>query len=325
MNKLFSFVLLCIITSCQAQPTTNGILLENEKIVNLIDSIQSPKAVVEINGVKKWKGIYQFNDNVEVSKITYLSDGLKIKGYVVQPKKDGKYPCIIYNRGGNRDFGAAGNRQVTGRLAKIANEGYVVIVSNLRGGGGSEGQDEFGGADINDVLNLFPLLEKFEKADTERIGMYGGSRGGMMTYKLLTLTDKIKAAAVLGAPADKFNGFKERPAMEEMIADMVPGFRENRAAEVTKRSAVKWANKFPKDVPILIMHGNADWRVKSIESIMLAAELDKHRVPYRLMIFEGGDHGVTEFRDEYYEALFAWFDKYLRKDTPLPDMEFHGR
>ena len=325
MNKLLLFFLICSIYSCQAQPISKNILLEYNEIENVIDSIKSPIAVEEINGTKKWKEKYRFNENVEVSNISYLSDGLKITGFVVQPKKKGKYPCIIYNRGGNRDFGALTMRHCAGTMAKIANEGYVVIGSNYREGGGSEGRDEFGGADINDVLNLFTVLEEIENADTERIGMYGGSRGGMMTYLALTKTDKIKAAAVLGAPADKFHGFKERPSMEAMIADMVPGFRENREAEITKRSAVKWADKFPKDVPVLIMHGNADWRVKSIESIMLAAELDKHRVPYRLMIFEGGDHGVTEHRDEYYEQLLGWFGKYLKKDMPLPDMEFHGR
>src|SRR5690348_10353068 len=43
--------------------------------------------------------------NVSFSRITYLSDGLKVKGYIAVPKKPGKYPCIIFNRGGNRDFG----------------------------------------------------------------------------------------------------------------------------------------------------------------------------------------------------------------------------
>ena len=44
--------------------------------------------------------------NVNFFRITYLSDGLKVTGYVAQPKAKGKYPCIISNRGGNRDFGA---------------------------------------------------------------------------------------------------------------------------------------------------------------------------------------------------------------------------
>lgn len=325
MNKLLCFCCLCIIYSCQAQPATESKVLESIEFVNFLDSIPSPRPVEEINGVKKWKENFQFNNNVEVNKFTYWSDGLKINGFLVQPKKSGKYPCIIFNRGGNRDMGAAGMRHCVGILGKIANEGYAVVVSNLREGGGSEGEDEFGGADLNDILNLFPVLEEFEKVDMERIGMFGGSRGGLMTYQALTKTDKIKAAAVLGAPADMYIGFEERPSMEEMIRGMVPGYTDNREAELNKRSAVKWADKFPKDVPILIMHGNADWRVKSIESILLAAELDKHRVPYRLMIFEGGDHGVTEYRDEFYDQLFAWFDKYLKNDSKLPNMEFHGR
>ena len=44
-------------------------------------------------------------ENTKIKKITYLSDNLKIKGFVAMPKKAGKFPVIIYNRGGNREFG----------------------------------------------------------------------------------------------------------------------------------------------------------------------------------------------------------------------------
>jgi len=73
------------------------------------------------------------------------------------------------------------------------------------------------------------------------------------------------------------------------------------------------------------MHGNSDWRVKSTQSIKLALELDKYRIPYRLIIFEGADHGLSEFRNEYYKTLIDWFDTYLKKHTPLPNMEYHGK
>ena len=42
---------------------------------------------------------------VKVYRITYLSDGLKVKGFLAEPTKPGRYPSIIYNRGGNREFG----------------------------------------------------------------------------------------------------------------------------------------------------------------------------------------------------------------------------
>ena len=82
---------------------------------------------------------------------------------IAQPKKDGKYPCIIYNRGGNRDFGALKVDQRSLNLAKLASHGYIVIASQYRGDGGSEGQEEFGGKDVNDVLNLMDVLEEIQK------------------------------------------------------------------------------------------------------------------------------------------------------------------
>ena len=43
--------------------------------------------------------------SIDFHRITYLSDDLKVTGYLAEPKAPGKYPCIISNRGGNRDFG----------------------------------------------------------------------------------------------------------------------------------------------------------------------------------------------------------------------------
>ena len=47
-----------------------------------------------------------------------------------------------------------------------------MIASNYRGSPGSEGQEEFGGADVNDVLNLLPLIDSLkDEIDPARIGM----------------------------------------------------------------------------------------------------------------------------------------------------------
>jgi dipeptidyl aminopeptidase/acylaminoacyl peptidase len=54
-------------------------------------------------------------------------------------------------------------------------------------------------------------------------------------------------------------------------------------------------------------------------------EFEKYRIPYRLIMFEGGDHGITEHQNEVEEAVMNWFDKYLKNNDPLPNMEYHGR
>lgn len=272
-----------------------------------------------------WKEQFKHIDNINVYDISYLSDGLKVKGFYVTPKKEGKYPVIIFNRGGNQGFGALTVGMVITWLGELADKGYVVLCSQYRGNGGSEGNEEFGGSDVNDVLNLIDIADEIDYANPEKIGMYGWSRGGMMTYSALVKTDKIKAAIVGGAVSDMKATIIDRPSMENVLHDLVPDYEKNKAEELNKRSAIKWVDKFPKDTPILMLHGNSDWRVKPEQSLNMALEFEKHRIPYRLVMFEGGDHGINEHRYEVDQQVLDWFYKYLKNDTPLPNMEYHGQ
>lgn len=323
MKYIIIFTLLLIFTSCEAQETK--LLLNQKLITDLSETPVYPRLTEERNGQIEWKENFKYLDSIDIYSITYLSDGLKINGLLVKPKKKGKYPCVIFNRGGNRDFGSL---KIHGAitLGQIAKEGYVVIASQYRGNGGNEGQEEFGGKDVNDITILPEVLKEIEVADTNRIGMYGWSRGGMMTYIALTKTDKIKAVVVGGAVSDNFSSIKDRPEMETgVLSELIPNYAESKDAELEKRSAIKWADKFPKNIPILMLHGNSDWRVKPEQSLNLALEFEKNRIPYRLIMFEGGDHGISEHKDEVNEQVLNWFDKYLKNDRTLPNMEYHGR
>lgn len=304
----------------------SDLLIKKSLITNWSDYPVYPYLTEDVDGEKVWKEEYQYLDSIDLYGIAYMSDGLKVKGLLAKPKKQGKYPCIIYNRGGNRDFGSITIAKGAMLLGKMANEGYVVIASQYRGVAGGEGMEEFGGKDVNDVVKLIDVLGEVEGADTSRIGMFGWSRGGMMTYIALTKTDKIKAAAVGGAVSDLSEMIVDRSEMETgVIAELVPNYEANKEEELTKRSAVKWADRFHKDVPILLMHGTSDWRVKPEQSLNMAMEFEKYRVPYRLVMYEGGDHGISEHRDEVNEQVLSWFDRYLKRCEELPDMEYHGK
>lgn len=147
-----------------------------------------------------------------------------------------------------------------------------------------------------------------------------------MTYIALSKTNKIKAAAVGGAVSDLFEAIKDRPEMETTVAaELIPNYDNHKDLELTNRSAIKWADRFKRDVPILLLHGNADWRVKPEQTLRLALEFEKYRIPYRLMMFEGADHGISERRDEVNQQIIDWFDRFLKNDEPLPNMEYHGK
>ncbi len=52
------------------------------------------------------------------------------------------------------------------------------------------------------MFKLMDVLGEIEESDTTRVGMYGWSRGGMMTYLALAKSNKIKTAIVGGAVSD---------------------------------------------------------------------------------------------------------------------------
>ena len=266
----------------------------------------------------------RFLQNVQAERLEYLSDGLRVVGYLARPKTPGRYPCVIYNRGGNREFGAISPRKVVHILSRIASWGYVVVGSQYRGNDGGEGQEEFGGRDVNDVLNLIPLLANLPQADTSRIGMFGWSRGGMMTYLALARTDRIRAVVVGGGLSDLFLMKASRPEMEDVYRELIPDYEAQKEEALSERSAVRWPEKICKTTPVLMLHGTADWRVVPQMALDLAERFLAVKQPFRLVMFEGGDHGLSEFDAEVFRLAREWLDYYVRDRGPLPDLNPHG-
>ena len=112
---------------------------------------------------------------------------------------------------------------------------------------------------------------------------------------------------------------------ETVFIDLIPGYLQNKNKCLDERSAVKFAGKICKTTPVLMLHGTADWRVVPQMALDLSSAFIKNRVPHRLIMFEGGDHGLNEFDEEVDRQVKNWFDKYLKRSEKLPDLKPHGR
>ena len=267
----------------------------------------------------KWYPKERFDkikNNIECIDFTYQVDGFTIAGFYLKPKQSihKKLPVIIYNRGGNGNYGAAPFDTKVGKLAELAKQGFIVIGSQYRGSSLSilnNGKDEFGGADVRDVLALTQLLDEIPNTDSTRIGMYGWSRGGMQTYIAAQSLPNIKAIAVGAGVSNQELALKIRPKMENVLIKRVPNFKENRAEELEKRSVIKWTDKLPKKAPILLLHGDKDWRVNVEQSIQLAAALKKENHPHKLVVYPGGNHSLKRESKKVNQEVATWFKKYL--------------
>ncbi len=319
-NTLTLLTTLFLFISCSSQ---------NGKITSRTDFNWKdyPKLAKRISDNGKLKDKYNYLNQVKIEKITYLSDGLKVVGYIASPKNTTeKLPCVIYNRGGNKEFGKLNEYKAVFILAQMANWGYHVAASQYRGNDGGEGKEEFGGKDVNDILNLIPLFDNIKNADTSKMGIYGWSRGGMMTYLTLTKTNKFKAAIVGGAVSDlRMTMETRKDTFETVYIENIPNYLSNKSKALNLRSAVNQVENITKTTPILMFHGTSDWRVTPEQSISLSQKFIKHQIPHRLILFEGGDHGLREFNDEVDQMAKKWLEDYLKNGKALPDLKPHGK
>ena len=240
-------------------------------------------------------------------RIRYESEGYEVIGYAVAPVDfmDNKYPILIVNRGGNREFGMWLSPN---DFAGIAEAGFIMLASQYRGVAGGTGVEQFGGDDINDVLRLIDISESFDFAQQGGVYMFGGSRGGMMTYIASRLDERIVAAAVWAARSDLISTWEdERSGMRLIFTELIGGPPEGELLEeYIRRSAIFWADEIKP--PILIMHGgDTDWRVLTQHSINMAEALERYGRPHRLVIFSDAGHDMPE--TAYFEAI-QWFSQH---------------
>ncbi|MCP3026433.1 S9 family peptidase [Halobacillus sp. A5] len=250
-----------------------------------------------------------YSKSTEAYKITYLSDELEIAGFMVSPKNiEDDLPLLIYNRGGNQEYGKIDREMLSKYLSLWANKGYIVLASQYRGNDGGEGQEEFGGSDVKDVSNLLKAADELPNVDTDNAVMLGRSRGGMMTYLAIKEGVNIKAAAVEGGITDLFSQYERNTAMRQVLNDLIGNPNQNEDT-YKSRSAVYWPDEI--DVPLLMLHGGEDWKVPVEQARELRDKLSEQDAEFEYIEYEEGDHGLTNHMNEYIEKVNQWFQEHI--------------
>ncbi|MTI20294.1 peptidase [Fulvivirga sp. RKSG066] len=255
------------------------------------------------------KANFKYLDALNFFSVVYKSDSLLVNGIFAEPKEDGEFPVIIFNRGGNKKVGKESRMSTLFSLilsssAQVAKEGYVILAPCYRE------NDKFGGRDINDVLNLIKTAEYLPKANVARLGMMGWSRGGMMTYLSLKRPGLIKTAVVVNGPTDLQPLLTERPEMEMVCHQLIPNYSENKEEELQKRSVVYWTEELDKNASLLILCGTEDEQVNPNQAHKIADRLAAIEYDYTLREFKT-DHKFTGKSEELSKLLIDWFDTTL--------------
>jgi dipeptidyl aminopeptidase/acylaminoacyl peptidase len=277
------------------------------RVTGLFDALEREMALPKQEKVE-WKG----------------ADGVSIEGILFYPigyEPGRRYPLVVQLHSGpmESDKFGAGPGLLLNYFPVLTAKGYAVLRPNYRGSAG------YGAAflrDVNDgyfhnmatdVLAGVDHLVTIGIADPERLVVMGISAGGTLTHKLVTMTDRFKAASASAGVADWTSLW---------------GQTDNTAFRVTYFGGTPWQKNAPierfwassplKDVanvktPTLLFAGENDVRVPVAQALEMFRALRSHNVPTHLYIGPREGHQWADPRHLVFKANaeLEWFSKYV--------------
>jgi dipeptidyl aminopeptidase/acylaminoacyl peptidase len=254
-------------------------------------------------------------------EITYRSfDGKEIHAFVQKPpdfnpKK--KYPLILNIHGGPHSaYGHAFFHEMHWMAAK----GYVVLYPNPRGSStygaefGNVIQYEFPGDDAKDLLAGVDEMLKRGFIDPKKLGVTGGSGGGILTNWIITQTDRFAAAVAQRSIAD-WTSFWYTADFTLFTPSWFRAAPWEDPEDFARRSPITHVAKIT--TPLMLIEGEIDYRTPpAAGGEMMFRALKYRKKPVVMVRFPGETHDLSRtgqpwHRIERLRHIVGWFDKYL--------------
>ncbi len=260
------------------------------------------------------------------------SDGEEIEGILIHPLEgDGPAPLLLMVHGGpesNDRNGWVTNYSRPGQIA--AARGYAVLYPNYRGSTGRGvkfakiSQGDPAGGEFRDLVEAIDYLASIDVADSDRVGITGGSYGGYATAWGSTFYTERFRAGVMFVGVSNFlsKTFTTDIPVENIevhtLTEPWKKFEKN-----LERSPLFYVEK--ARTPLLIAGGTGDTRVHPSQSLQLYRALDLvGKTPVRYVRYPGEPHGNRRAasQDDYVRRLMRWMDHFVvGGNTELPPVE----
>ena len=316
------------LTAVYREGTSSSLAAAGGSIVFLNDTTSRPNELFALDAATgAVRQLTHFNDELmaglDLGKVeSYWFTGAagdQIQGWLVlppgyDPKKT--YPLVQLMHGGphtmNRDsFSFRWNTHV------FAAPGYIVTWVNRHGSTGFGEKfaqsilNEWGDKPLEDILKSTDyLLQRFPNIDPKRMAAAGGSYGGYMAAWVAGHTDRF-AALINHAGVNDF--------VTQYGADVTPyGFTQvlggtpwSNPEGMQRNNPTTYAKNFK--TPMLIIHGQLDYRVPYVNGTALYQILQSKGVPSRLVIFPNENHWVLTPQNAIYWhwEMQSWLSRYI--------------
>jgi uncharacterized protein len=255
---------------------------------------------------------------------SYDSDGFKVNGLLTIPKSEGPHPAIVFVHGYIAPTIYKTTEKYVDYVDYLARNGFVVFKIDLRGHGESEGSP--GGAYYSsdyviDTLNAYSALENADFVDPKRIGLWGHSMAGNVTFRSAVAKQTIPAVVVWAGA-----GFTYTDLMNYRIMDNSYRPPQPDSEATAKRQKLRelrgefrigdpfWEQVIPTNylegvtMAIQLNHAVDDTVVGIEYSRNLDTVLDGTQIIHELNEYPSGGHNITG--SSFSSAMRATVDFY---------------
>jgi dipeptidyl aminopeptidase/acylaminoacyl peptidase len=263
----------------------------------------------------------------DVEEFWYPSfDGRQIQAWIVKPAgydPETKPPLVLQIHGGPHTAYGWGFFH---EFHALAAAGYLVLYTNPRGSTtygeefASTIQYRFPEEDAKDLLAAVDAALARGFGDPDRLGVTGGSGGGLLTNWLVAHTDRFRSAITQRCVSDWTNFYYSADFT------MYTPFWFKRAPfedpeEYRARSPVHLADRIT--TPLMVIHSEEDWRTPIAQGEAMFRALKALRKPTVMIRFPGESHelsrsGMPARRVENQRHIRRWLDRWLL-GTPAPE------
>ena len=251
------------------------------------------------------------------------ADGTPLDGILFYPidyQPGRRYPLIVQLHEGPQtsDKFGYGPGVIFKYMPVLTGRGYMVFRPNYRGsaGYGSEFYRDIVGHYFNnmhlDVMTGVDALIKQGIVDPDRMALAGWSAGAHLVNKLITFTNRFKAASSGAGVANWISMMAETDALTRRTFYFRgnPWQKDAPIDELWNQSPIKDVSKVK--TPTIFFAGDKDTRVPMPQALEMYRGLEANGVPTRLVIGPGEDHDWTagSLRNQLAKATteLAWFE-----------------
>lgn len=267
-------------------------------------------------------------DKVEMGKVEErwitTTDNQQMLVWVIYPPQfdpTKKYPTLLYCQGGPQSP-VSQFWSYRWNLQTFAANDYIIVAPNRRGlpGFGQAWNEQisgdYSGQNIRDYLSAIDALAKEPFVDETRLGCVGASYGGYSVFYLAGQHEKRFKAFI--AHSGIFNLQQQYLETEEMWFanwDMGGAYwdKQNAVAQRTfANSPHLFVDKW--DTPILIIHGEKDYRILASQSMSAFNAAKLRGVPAQMLIYPDENHWILKPQNGilWQRTFIGWLDKWLK-------------